>query len=139
MGFLHELAILRDDAEAPALGDVEPGEVEAVHVEDALVDDHHLAVIADEIVGAAGHGHAGGQQPQFQLPQDLVAAAVSVRDDGAHVDPTLHRPFEGVRNLVPIVPEDEHVDGLFRLFDGSNNGPDASVGLNDEFHTSVPA
>ena len=132
---LHQLRVLGDDAEAAALGDVEPGEVEAVDVQHAAVDDHHLAVIANEIVGGPGHGHPGRQQPQFELSQDLVAAGMGVGDEGANGDAAADGRFEGPGNLLAVEAKNENVDGLFCLLDGRDDRSDAGVGLNDEFHT----
>ena len=56
--FGDELLVLRHDAEAPALLDVEAGEVEAVDVQDPAVDDDHLAVVARQIGGGARHRDA---------------------------------------------------------------------------------
>jgi len=61
----------------PALStDVQSGEVETVDVERATVHDHHLAVIAHEIVGGARHCDARLEEQLLQLAQTLGAAAI---------------------------------------------------------------
>src|SRR6185369_5559609 len=55
--FVDELVILRHDAEAPAFFHIEAREIEAVNVEDPAVDDHHLAVVTNQVVGGPRHGN----------------------------------------------------------------------------------
>ena len=45
-------------------------------MEDAAVDDHHLAVIADQIVGGPRNGDAALEQVHLELAKALLAAAV---------------------------------------------------------------
>jgi hypothetical protein len=101
------------DAEAPALLDVELRVVEAEHVQ-RVVDHHHLAVIPRQIVGGARDRDAGVEQPQLQLPQDLFAAAVGVRDQRADDDAARDRRFERLLELGAIEPEDDDVDRFLR-------------------------
>ena len=111
---LHELGIVGDDAEAAALLDVEPGVVEAEHVQ-RVVDDHHLAVIARQIVGGARDRDPGIEQPQLELAQDLFAAAVGVRDERADDDAARDRRLERLLELDAIEAEDDDVDRLLRV------------------------
>ena len=64
-------------------------EVESVHVQLFTVDDHHLAVIARQVVGRARHGDAGIQHPQLELAQPLVAAGVGVGNQRPTATPRL--------------------------------------------------
>ena len=137
--FVDQLPVLADDAEAPALGDVEAGEVEAVDMQDLVVDDHHLAVIADKVVGGARHGDTGLEQRQFQFAQALGAAAIGVRRQRAHAHAAGDRGRERVGNLEPIEAKDEDVDALLRLPYRRDDRGDAGVRLYDEFHSACPA
>ncbi len=98
-----------DDAEAAALLDVELRVVEAEHVE-RVVDDHHLAVIARQVVGGARDGDPGVEQLQLELAQALLAAAVGVRDERAHDDAARDGRLERLLELGPVEPEDDDVD-----------------------------
>ena len=114
---------------------VEAGEVEAVDVKDPAVDDHHLAVVADQIVGGARHGDAGLEQVHLELAQDLGAAAIVMGGQRPHADAAGDGGLQRARDLQAIEPEDQDVDATFGLLDRGDDRGDAGVGLNDELHT----
>ena len=122
------------DAKAPALGDVEAGEVEPVQVQHAAVDDHHLAVIAHQIVGGARHRDAAVEQLHFELAQALLAAAIGVGDQGPHADASRHRGSQRVGHVAAIEPEDHDVEALLGLLDGGQDRGNAGFRLHDDFH-----
>ncbi len=121
-------------AEAAALLDVERREVESVDVQHAGVDDHHLAVIADKVVGGARDGDAPLEQLQFQAAEALVAAAVGVGRERSHVDPARHSGLQRAGKVGTIQAEDENIDALSRLLDRRDNRGNSSVRLNDQLH-----
>jgi hypothetical protein len=108
-------------------------------VEHALVDDHELGVVADQVVAGTGNGDSGREQAKFELAEKLVAAAMGVGDEGADADAAADRRFEGAGDFVPIVPEDGDVYGFPGLLDGVDHRGDTGIGLDDKFHTSEPA
>ena len=137
-GFVHELLIPADDAEAAARRDVEAGEIEAVDVKEPAVDDHHLPVVPHEIVGGPRDGDARLDEAHLEPAKAPGPAAVGVRCQRAHPDAASHRRLEGLRDLGPIEPENHNVDALLRLLDGGHDGGDSGVGLNNEFHGCDP-
>ena len=74
-----QFPVARHDAEAAALLDVELRVVEPEHMQ-SVVDEHHLAVIARQVVGRPRHGDPALQQPQLELAKVLLASAIRVRD-----------------------------------------------------------
>ena len=68
-----------------------PREVVAVDVQHAPVDDHHLAVIANQVVRGARDGDAALEELHLELPQALRPAAVLVRRQRADVDAAGYR------------------------------------------------
>ena len=122
-----------DHAEAAALLDVQLGVVEAEDVQH-VVDDHHLAVIARQIVGGARHGDAGVEQPQLELAQALLAAAVGVRDQRPDHDAARHGRLERLLELDAIEAEDDDVDRLPGLTHRFQQRGEAVVGLDDQLH-----
>ena len=111
------------------------GEVESVDVEHPAVDDHHLAVVADQIVGSPGNRDARLEQLHLQLAQVLGAAAIGMRRQRAHVDAAGDGRLERARDLKPVEAKDEQVDRLRGLLDRVHDRCDSVVGLNDELHT----
>src|SRR5207248_944813 len=130
--------VLGDDPETAALLDVERGEVEAVDVQDLAVDDHHLAVVADEIVGGARHGDPALQQLQFEFAEALGPASILMRGQRAHAYAANDSLFEIARDLHAIEPEDQDVDGLARASDCVDDRDDAGIRLDYKFHRRLP-
>ena len=128
---------LRDDAEAAALLDIDLGVVEAEDVQRA-VDDHHLAVVARQVVGRARDGDAGVEQPHLELPQALLAALVGVRDERADE----HAALDG-RSAAPSRPPARSNRKItmsmifFARRIAFTSGVDAVVRLDDQLHGSI--
>ena len=93
-------SLARDDAEAAAARDVQQREVESEHEQERAIDDHELAVIADEILSGPIHSGARAEQPLLQLPQVAGAAVISVRDQRVHVHSALDGRVQRVRDVV---------------------------------------
>ena len=62
------------------------GEIEAENIEHLVVNDEHLAVIADEVVGSARDGDALGKQTHFEPAKVLLFALIRVGDERLHSD-----------------------------------------------------
>jgi hypothetical protein len=136
--FLYQLPIFRHDSEAAALAHVAAREVEAVYMENGVVDDHHLAVIPQQIVSRARHGHPTLEQLQLELAEVFLPAAIGVRRQRPDVDAAAHRGFQGARQFRAVEPENEDIDRFFCLLDCREDGGDARIGLNDELHRYFP-
>jgi len=123
----------RNDAEAAALLDVELRVIEAEHVQ-RVVNEQHLSVVPRKIIGRPSDRHAGVEQAQFELPENLFAAAVRVRDERADHDATRDRRLERFFELGAVEPENDDIDGLLRAPDRLHKGGYAVVRLDDELH-----
>ena len=127
-------AVLRHDAETAAPVDVEQRVVEAEHQQRRAIDDHELAVIADEVVPGPVHCGAGAEQPLLELSQPPRPALIGVGDERVH----LHAPSDGVvqrpLDVVAIEAEDDDLDALPGLPDRRNQRCDAVAWLNQELH-----
>ena len=77
---------------------------------------------------------AGVEQPQLELAQDLLAAAIGVRDQRADDDAARDRRLERFLELDAIEPENHDVDGLLRVADRLHQRRQAVVRLDDELH-----
>jgi len=103
-------------------------------VQERPIHDHHLAVVAGEVVGGAGHGGAGLEEPQFELAQLLFTALVGVGDERADHDAASDCGMQRLLDFLAIEPEDDDVDRLLGALDRHQERRDAVVWLNDEFH-----
>jgi hypothetical protein len=130
---LDEPRILAREAEAAAAVHVELGVVEPEHVHFA-VHDHHLAVMAGQVVGRPADGHARREKRHLQLAQPLLPAAVGVRDQRPHRDPAPHGRRERLLQLDTVEPEDHDVDALLRALYRHQQRRNAVIGLGDQFH-----
>src|SRR5439155_9554181 len=108
-GFLDHASVLGHGAAAAALLDVERREAEPVDVEGPVVNDHHLAVVANEIVRGARDGDAPFEQLHLELPQCLCAAPVRVCGQGADADTAPHGGLELAGDVPAVEPEDEQI------------------------------
>ena len=78
------------------------------------VDDEHLAVIADKVVGSARHRNSALQRPHLEPPQNLVAAAVCIGNQRLDRNPAFDRLKQCLLNLRTIHPENEDLDTFLR-------------------------
>jgi hypothetical protein len=109
---VHELLVLRHDPEAAALLHVDEREVEAIDVKNSTVDDHHLRVIADEVVRCPRDGDTALQQVQLELAENLGSAMILMSCQRPHA----------------------HAAGDSGLQSADDRG-DSGIGLNDELHS----
>jgi hypothetical protein len=116
-GLLHDPSFPGDETKAPRR-QIARCVVEAVHMERLAIDDHHLAVITDELGARSSDGDARLEHPELQIPQSLLASRVGMRDERADGDAAPDGGLEGLFERLQIEPKDDDVDGLLRLLDG---------------------
>src|SRR3569833_1167794 len=114
------------------------GEIESEDVEHLVVDDEHLAVIADEVISGAGYGNALRQQAHFKPSQILLFALIRVGNESLHRDAAANCIDEGFLNLDAIETEYENPDVLFCFFKSLDEGLDAVIRLNEQLHSVSP-
>src|SRR5262245_52516615 len=66
--------------------DVQEGEIEGQQVKRPPVDEHHLAVITNQILGGARDFHAAFAQAALQLPDFFQVFFIRVSDEGMDAD-----------------------------------------------------
>src|SRR6202035_4058664 len=71
-GFMHYFSVGGDEAETAAMLYVEESKIKGKYIQLAAVDDHHLAVVANQVVGGARHGNACRQESHLELPEILL-------------------------------------------------------------------
>src|SRR5262249_3715105 len=98
--------VLGDDGETPAVINVEMRQVKRKKVQFLAINQHHLAVVADQVVGSPGDGDSRSQKPQFEFAQISFAAPVGIRDESAYRDTSLNCLLEGSLQIHPIETED---------------------------------
>jgi hypothetical protein len=97
---------------------VQISEVESQHVQFPPVDNHHLSVVASQIVGGAGYSDALGEQPHFQFPQILFPATIRVRDQGVNEYTAAGRVHQSFLNLASIEAKNEYFYTFFGFING---------------------
>src|SRR6185312_4764363 len=132
--FLDESGLGDDNTEGTAEVDIQVREVEAEEIEQLVVDDHHLAVVTDEVIGGACNGNALRQQPRFQAAKISFFALIGVRDERFHAHASLGGSHERFFDLGPVETEDQDANGLFRFAQCVEQGLDALVRLNEQLH-----
>jgi hypothetical protein len=93
-------------------------------------------VVVDEIVVGPRHRDPACEQTELQSPQRDVAAAVRMRNERSHRNPTRHRRRQLALERPDLAAEDRDVDALPRALDRAEHWVDAVVGFDDEFHAS---
>src|SRR5215470_8229594 len=85
-GFSDEIKLVGDYPETAAMMDVEESEIERQQVEHPPVDEHHLAVITNQVFGRARDFHTALAQSALQLPDLFQIFFISVSDEGMDAD-----------------------------------------------------
>ncbi len=101
-----------------------------------LIDDHHFAVIPDQVFSRPAHGDALGEHPQFELPQPLVGPLVSVRNQGADVHAARHGRLNCLFDLLEVEAENDEVEGFSGAVDSLQQGVDAVFRQDDQLHAA---
>src|SRR5262249_4425008 len=133
-GFLNEFGILRDDAEAAAVLDVQVGEIEGQQEKLAAIDDHYLAVVARQVVGRARYGDSGRQQPHFKLAKVPLTAAIRICDEGVDRDTPRHRVRQRLFDLASVETKDQNLNALLGAVDRLDQRRHTVAGLHQQLH-----
>src|SRR5436190_980824 len=133
-GGVNGLPVVHDDAEAAAPRDIDHRVVESEHEELPAIDDHELAVIADEVVAGAVDRRAGAEQTLFELPQSPRSAFVGVGDERMDVHAARDGRVQRVLDVVAVESEDDQLDAALRAPDRGNQRCDAVPWLNQQLH-----
>ena len=113
--------------------DVEEGVVEGQEVELPPVDDHHLVVIADEVVGGLRDLDPDLAEARGELAHVLgLGAAVGVADQRVDRDAAHGGGLELLLDLEPVEPVDDDLDALLGPPDSFKQRLDAVPGLDDD-------
>src|SRR6185312_15400856 len=109
---------------------------EGEQVEFFLIDDHHLAVVADQIVGGAGDCNSAVQKAQLELSQVLLASAI--RESNQRIDrySTFYRVFESLFDLQPVEAENDDLDRDLRPLNGFHQWLDSISRLDQQLHAT---
>src|SRR5690348_6089175 len=100
------------------------------------IDDHHLAVVADQIVGSTGDRNSAIQKAQLQLAQVLLASAIGKSDQRINCDATFYRVFQSLFDLHPVEAEDDDLDRALRPLNGFHQRLDSIPRLNKQLHAT---
>ena len=135
----HQFFVSGNKAEASAVFEIQRRKIKREYVELAPVDNHHLPVIAGQIVSRASYRDSLRQQPHLQLPQILFTTAIRISDEGMNEDPSVDRVDQGLFNLAPVESKDENFDALFGAINRLHQGRDTVARLYHQFHTPPPS
>ena len=76
-----------------------------------VVDDHVLAVVADELVAGARDGDARLEHALLEFSQPALTAAIGMGHQHANADAALNGGAERLLDLLAIDSEDREVNG----------------------------
>src|SRR5215475_6994195 len=133
-GLGDEVMLIGDHPEAAAVVDVEKREVERQKVERPPVDDHHLAVITNQVLGRAGDYHTAFSQAALQLPDLFQILFIGVSDEGVDADAAGGGGDQFLLDLEAVEAIENDLYALFRPFDPFEKRLDAVAWLNDNLH-----
>src|SRR5215475_10207445 len=126
--------LIGDHPEAAAVVDVEEREVERQQVERPPVDDHHLAVITNQVLGRARDLHAALHQTAFQLLDLFQPLFIGVSDECMDADAANGGGYQFLLDLKAVEAVEYDLHALFRLSNSFEKRLDAVAWLNDNLH-----
>ena len=130
--FFHQFAVPGHDAEAAAPLCIKVGEVICQQIKFLTIHQHHLAVIADQVVRGTGHRDSFFQEPHFQLAQVLLSTAIGKRDQRMDKDASLGGVFQRVLDLRLVEAKNNDFNAFLCPFDGFKQGRGAIRRLNNQ-------
>jgi hypothetical protein len=74
-------------------------------------------MVSDKMIGRAGYGHSGGQEPHFEPPQTLFAGTIRVSDQRMDGYSPADGICQGPLDLPLFEPEDYDLDVATRAYD----------------------
>jgi len=134
---MNEPGLLGDDAETPAVVDIQMCEVEGQGIEDAAVDDYQLVVIAHEIVGGPRNSNPRGQKAHFKLAEAFLTAPVRICNQRGYRDAAANRSLQSRFQLGTIEPEDDNLHAFSGIFDRRYQRCDSILGLEQQFQRTT--
>src|SRR5215471_16014016 len=113
-GFSDETRLVGDYPETAAMMDVEEGEIERQQVKRPPVDEHHLAVITNQVLGRARDFHAALGQTALQLPDIFQVFFIGVSDEGMDADAARGGRDQFILDLEAVEAVEYELYALFR-------------------------
>ena len=101
-----------------------------------VIDDHVLAVIADELVAGARHRDARFEHALLEFPQPALAAAIGMGHQHANADAALNGGGERLLDFLAIDPEDRDVNAPAGTFDRLDDRCETGLWLDDQIQSS---
>src|SRR5215510_8270851 len=133
-GLGDEVMLVGDHPKAAAMVDVEEGEVKRQQVERPPVDDHHLAVITNQVLGRARNLHTALYQAAFQLSDLFQPFFIGVSDQGVDADAAGGGGDQLLLDLKAVEAIEYDLYALFRPSDSLEKRLNAVAWLNDNLH-----
>src|SRR5262245_4667938 len=133
-GLGDEIMLAGDHPEAAAVVDVEEREVERQQVELPPVDDHHLAVITNQILGRACDLHTALRQTAFHLSDLFQILFIGVCDESVDADAADGGGDQFLLDLKAVEAVEDDLHALFRPSDSLEKRLNAVAWLNDDLH-----
>src|SRR5689334_22411346 len=118
----YQLAILRDQSETATALHIGVRQIERQYIQLTVIDNHHLPVIAHQVIGRAGHGYTGRQKALFELAQALLAGAIRMCDECVHGDAAAYRISEGSLQLALVETENHNFDAFLSRSNALDEG-----------------
>jgi len=109
--------------------DIHVYKIEREQEQSAPIDDHHLTVVTNQVVGGAPDRDTSIEKAHLHSAQLGFPASVGMRDECANRNAPSRSVFQGSFQLFPVQAEDQNINTLFGALDRSNKRRDAVVGL----------
>src|SRR5262245_42829763 len=129
-----QIGLVGDHSETAAMVDVQKCEVESQQVEHPPVNDHHFAVISNQVFGRARDVHAALHQAFFHLPDLFEVFSIGVGDQRMDIDAACGGGDQLLFDLQPIQAVENDLDPLSRASDSFEKRLNAVAWLNDNLH-----
>ena len=127
---LNNFGIRDHQAETAAVLNIHVNKVERQQEQGAPIDNHHLAVVTDEIVGGSAHRDSRLQEPHLQSAQLGFATAVGMSDESTNRNAPARSGLQSILEFFPVQAKYQDIDTLLGLLDRRQKGRDAVAGLN---------
>src|SRR5262249_2678837 len=126
--------LVGDHSETAAVMDVQECEVERQQVERAPVNDHHLAVIADQVFGRTRDFDVTFDQTFLQLLDFFQALFVGISNQRVDADAASGGCDQLLLDLQPIQAVENDFDAFCRFLNSFEKRLNAVAWLNDNLH-----
>ena len=109
--------------------DIHVDKVERQQEQRPAIDDHHLAVVTNQVIRRAPHGYARLEKTRLHSAQLGFATPVGVSDQRTNGNALARGGFQGRLKLLPVHAEDQDVNALLGALDAGKKRRDAIVRL----------